>query len=257
MAVSNVADVLALGLDINNAYIYLQSKEPIVQRFAYFFSRKITNATFRAVYGDKPFSLYIAALTQIGDILLPQSKEHGGPKYVLVPVGIDQDPHLRLTRDVAEKNGFITPSSTYHYFMRALDGSQKMSKRNPDSMITLDDSDEDIKRKVSKALTGGRDTIEEQRKLGGVPERCMVFELSYWHVENQKEIEDRRMKCKSGKLTCGECKKEIIEKLTKFMRIHREKKKKFLPLAKVIVEKGRFDGASKEGRELIKEYTGE
>ena len=253
-AVSNVADVLALGLDPNNAYIYRQSMEPIVQKFAYYFSRKITNATFRALYGDKSFSLYLSALTQIGDILLPQSDEHSGPKHVLVPVGIDQDPHLRLTRDVAEKNGFITPSSTYHYFMKSLDGSQKMSKRNPDSMLTLSDSDDDIKRKISKALTGGRDTVHEQKEKGGQPEKCMVYELSYYHVENIDELESRRQKCKSGELTCGECKKEIISKLITFMNKHREKKKLYLPLARAIVEKGRFDGQSREGQEMIKRY---
>ena len=48
---------------------------------------------------------------QVADILLPQIEEFGGPKKVVVPVGVDQDPHIRLTRDIAhrlnEELGFI------------------------------------------------------------------------------------------------------------------------------------------------------
>ena len=254
IAVSNVADVLAMGLDPKNACIYQQSREPIVQRMAYYFSRKVTNATLKAVYGDKPISLYMAALTQIGDILLPQSPEHGGPKNVLIPVGIDQDPHIRLVRDLAVKNGFISPSSTYHYFMKSLDGGQKMGKRNPDSMISLRDSDKEIKRKISKALTGGRDTVDEQKAKGGQPDKCMVFELSKFHIENKKDLLNRWERCGKGLLMCGDCKKEIFDKLIDFLHSHNEKREKYLPLAKAIVEKGSFDGTTGAGRDLIKQH---
>ncbi|MCC7569820.1 tryptophan--tRNA ligase [Candidatus Micrarchaeota archaeon] len=256
-AVSNIADVFALGLDPKHSYVYLQSKEPIVQEYAFYFSKKITNATFKAVYGDKPLSLYMSALIQIGDILLPQHPSQGGPKNVLVPVGVDQDPHIRLTRDVAEKNGFISPSSTYHYFIRSLDGSQKMSKRNPDSMLTFADSDKDIKRKISRALTGGRDTVEEQKKKGGNPEKCTIIELSNYHIESIAELQQRINKCKTGQLLCGECKQQIITKLTEFISKHRKKKEKFIPLATAIVERGIFDGESEEGKKLIKKYLGD
>ena len=80
-----------------------------------------------------------APLIQVADILLPQLEEYGGPKDVVVPVGIDQDPHIRLTRDIAAKlkdeYGFITPSSTYHRFLtgnlpRQEAGNPSKSKRN-------------------------------------------------------------------------------------------------------------------------------
>ena len=114
--------------------------------------------------------LYLSALIQAGDILLPQIKEFGGPKPTIVPVGIDQDPHLRLTRDLVpkfgEQCGFIAPSSTYHKIIKALDGSPKMSKRNPMSYFTLVENPEVIAQKIADAFTGGRPTAVEQRKLG-------------------------------------------------------------------------------------------
>jgi len=254
-AVSNVADVLALGLDIKNCYIYRQSYEPVVQRCAYYFSRKITNATFRAIYGDKPVSLYMSSLIQIGDILLPQSKEHGGPRHVLIPVGIDQDPHIRLTRDFAVKNGFVRPASSYHYFMKSLDGSQKMSKRSPDSMLTLADSDNDVKRKILKALTGGRDTVQEQKQKGGIPDKCMVLELLKFHGKlSADDVNKRAGDCASGRLTCGECKEYVIKKIISYIKLHRKKKKRFIPLANEIVGQGMFDGASRQGRKIVKQF---
>ncbi len=42
-----------------------------------------------------------APLVQVGDILHPQTDEYGGLRPIVVPVGVDQDPHLRLTRGLA------------------------------------------------------------------------------------------------------------------------------------------------------------
>ncbi|HEX68923.1 MAG TPA: tryptophan--tRNA ligase, partial [Candidatus Bathyarchaeota archaeon] len=141
IAVGNIADVLALGLDPKKAYIYRQSKEMRVRDFALIFARKVTLATMKAIYGERNIGLYVSALIQAGDILLPQHEDFGGPKPTVVPVGIDQDPHLRFTRDLAQKfkrkYGFVLPSSTYHKLIKGLDGSPKMSKRNPMSYFTL------------------------------------------------------------------------------------------------------------------------
>ncbi len=114
-AVGNVADLLALGFDSEKGYIYQQSKEQRVKDLAIMFGRGVTLSTMKAIYGERHLGLYLSALIQAGDILLPQQKDFGGPKPTVVPVGIDQDPHLRLTRDLAfkfrKKNNFIPPSS--------------------------------------------------------------------------------------------------------------------------------------------------
>jgi len=241
IAVGNVADILALGLDPKRAHIYRQSKELRVRDFALLFGRTVTLATMKAVYGERNIGLYLAALIQAGDILLPQHKDFGGPKPTVVPVGIDQDPHLRLTRDIAQKfeskYGFILPSSTYHKLMKGLNGSPKMSKRDPMSYFTLHEPPEMIAKKISNAFTGGRPTVKEQRELGGTPEICSVYEINMFHfMEDDKEIIELYEDCKAGNIICGDCKKRTIEIVLNFVKEHERKRLKLMDKAKEILQ---------------------
>jgi len=241
IAVGNIADVLALGLDPKKAYIYRQSKEMRVRDFALIFARKVTLATMKAIYGERNIGLYVSALIQAGDILLPQHEDFGGPKPTVVPVGIDQDPHLRFTRDLAQKfrgkYGFVLPSSTYHKLIKGLDGSPKMSKRNPMSYFTLHEPPEMIAKKISNAFTGGRPTVKEQRELGGIPEICSVYAINMFHfMENDEEVIKLYNDCKSGNIICGECKQRTIEIVLRFIRNLEEKRKKFIDKAREILQ---------------------
>lgn len=239
IAVDNVADLLALGLDPKQAYIYRQSKEIRVKDLAIIFGRAVTLATMKAIYGERHIGLYLSALIQAGDILLPQLEDFGGPKPTVIPVGVDQDPHIRFTRDLAQtfcrKYNFILPSSTYHKLVKGLDGSPKMSKRQM-NYFTLHDKPETIAERISNAFTGGRATIREQRELGGVPEICPVYEICLFHfVEDDDNIIKSYNDCKTGKLLCGEHKKQAIDTVLKFVEEHQRKKKKFIDRAREIL----------------------
>ncbi|MEC9136710.1 MAG: hypothetical protein VYD88_04695, partial [Candidatus Thermoplasmatota archaeon] len=48
-----------------------------------------------------------APLVQVGDIVHPQLDDFGGLRPIVVPVGVDQDPHLRLTRDITQKTNWF------------------------------------------------------------------------------------------------------------------------------------------------------
>ncbi len=238
IAVDNIADLLALGVSEKNSYFYKQSQEEEVMRNGYLYARNVTNNTLKAVYGDKEIGLYMSALVQVGDILLPESEKFGGPKPVIVPVGIDQDPHIRLTRDIAAKHRLVRPSSVYTKFMRSLTGSEKMSKSEPMGMISLNDDEKTVEVKVMRAFTGGRVTVEEQREKGGEPLKCVVFELFKYHLEeDDKKLEERFRKCVNGEIMCGECKKQAAQRLKEFLRKHQEKKKKMIPKARKLLEK--------------------
>lgn len=239
-AVDNVADMLALGLDPKRAYIYRQSKEIRVKDLAIIFGRAATLATMKAIYGERHIGLYLSALIQAGDILLPQLEDFGGPKPTVIPVGIDQDPHIRFTRDLAQrfqrKYKFILPSSTLHKLMKGLDGSPKMSKRQM-NYFTLHDEPETIAERISNAFTGGRATIKEQRELGGVPEICPIYENCLFHfVEDDDKIIKTYHDCKTGRLLCGEHKKQTLNIVLKFVKEHRRKKKKFRGKAREILQ---------------------
>lgn len=240
-AVGNVADLLALGFDPKRGYIYRQSGEERVKDLAIIFGRGVTLSTLRAIYGEHDMGLYLSALIQAGDILLPQLKEFGGPKPTVIPVGVDQDPHLRLTRDLASKfQGqfkFIPPSSTYHKLIKALDGSSKMSKRDPMSYFTLDESSEAIAKKIQNAFTGGRATSEEQRRLGANPDICPIYDLCLFHFfENDEEVVKLyNDECRGGKILCGEDKDRLIEIVTKFVEDHQRKRRQCIDKAREIL----------------------
>jgi tryptophanyl-tRNA synthetase len=240
IAVGNVADLLALGFDPKKGHIYRQYTEQRVRDLAIHFGAGVTLATMKAIYGERHIGLYLSALVQAGDILMPQLKEFGGPKPTIVPVGVDQDAHLRLTRDLANKFRrnfrFIPPSSTYHKILKGLDGSPKMSKRNPMSYFTLNESLKSIGKKISNAFTGGRATVEEQKKLGGVPEICPIYEIEMCHfVEDDEEVVETYKCCKCGSLLCGEHKARTKKIILKFVEDHQRKREKLVDKAREIL----------------------
>lgn len=241
IAVDNVADILALGLDWKRSYIYRQSEEPRVMRWGYVFARGLTINLLEAIYGEKHVGMYMSALVQVGDILLPQHPEFGGPKPTIVPVGADQDPHIRLTRDLARKHSnlykLVPPAAVYHKLQKALTGEAKMSKRDPMSYITLGDTPELVEKKIKNAFTGGRETAELQRRLGGRPEICVVYQLAVFHfIEDDEQVKRMYDECKSGVRLCGECKLEVAREAAEFISKHQEKKIEMLDLARQLLE---------------------
>jgi len=75
-----------------------------------------------------------------------------------------------------------------------------------------------VQRRNQKALSGGRDTLEEHRKKGAVVEKDMCFELLKQHlIEDDKELNKIYHAYKSGKMTSGEIKQITIEKMEIFM----------------------------------------
>jgi tryptophanyl-tRNA synthetase len=244
MAVINAADLLALGLDPSRAVIYKQSDSLAVQDLAFIFSRDATFNTLKAIYGERPIGLYLSAFVQAGDILLPQTKIFGGPKPVLVPVGADQDPHIRLTRDIAQKHsadmGLVPPSAIYHKLVRSLKGDTKMSKRDPMSMITLSDTPKEAHKKILAAFTGGRATVEEQRRLGANPNICPVYDLYLYHfVDDDKVVKTVFDECTSGARLCGECKLQAATYVEAFLQKHQEKRQKMKAKAEELLERSR------------------
>lgn len=210
---------IALGLDPKKTKFYFQSENIKVCQIASEASKKATANEFKAIYGSlEPGRIY-SAFTQVGDILYPQLKER---MPGIIPVGIDQDPHIRLTRDIVkrtkDKYKFFAPSSIYHKYTPALDGSLKMSKSKPESCIELPEDPKEACKKLKRALTGGRNTVEEQKRLGGNPEKCMIFEIYKQHlIEDDKELNKIYISCKKGRLLCGEDKENACRLMAGFM----------------------------------------
>ncbi|HIK02676.1 TPA: tryptophan--tRNA ligase [archaeon] len=233
-----LVNYIALGLKPKSCDFYFQSerssdakKSNAYYRLAEMAARHATANEVKAIYGDITPGKLTSALLQVSDILHPQLEEFEGQTPVIVPVGIDQDPHLRLARDIAARMkshfDFILPSSTYNRFLTGLKGG-KMSSSDPLSYVALTETPEEAKQKIMKhAFSGGRDTIDEHRKLGGVPEVDVSYQWLYTlFEEDDKKIKKRYDDYKSGKMLTGELKNHLIDKISTFLDKHQKARAK-------------------------------
>lgn len=347
-----VLSLLALGFDPEEGELYRQSANRQLQDLAFELGSEVNFSEMEAIYGfggETSVSHTESVVTQMADILYPQLEE---PKPTVIPVGPDQDPHVRLARDLAARTryfgvtqayasfeatpaereliarayedldgdervrcgeaadwlaeadvddpadarkpaieklraagkeplrprvrvldrnatdeafealieavegekrvyeahidtfdlsfaeadelareieldhggyGFQSPSSIYHRFMTGLTGG-KMSSSVPASHISLLDDPEDGYEKVKSAATGGRETAERHRELGGEADECPVYELYAYLLagdddEFAKEVYDE---CVGGERLCGECKEQAAQLMREFLEDHRE-----------------------------------
>jgi len=236
----------ALGLDLSKCEVYFQSarsrnaeKSHAYYRLASNFSRYATFNEFKAVYGEITPGKMNASLLQSADMYHPQLPEfEGKPIPTFIPVGVDQDPHIRIARDLGNRfkdYDFIPISSTYHFFLPSLKGDGKMSSSDETSYIALTDTPDIVKTKINKyAFSGGRDTLAEHRKFGGNPDIDISFQyLKMFFEQDDKKLEEIEKNYKSGKILSGELKSYLIEKINKFLSEHQKKRE----LARKIVEK--------------------
>ncbi len=191
-----------------------------------------------AVLGHNDLGKFTATYLQIADILYPQIASHGA--FTLIPVGIDQEPILRLAREVAKKmkksHGFISPSSIYTVHLPSLLGvTRKMSKSEEGSALLLNSIPETIDQTISNAVTGGRDTLAQQVQFGGTPNTCPIYHVYRSNHPDTDFVAKVHANCKSGKLMCKEDKNVLKEILRTNIAAHVEKRAKFMDTARKIV----------------------
>ena len=226
---------LALGLDPKKTRFYFQSRSVPVLQLSHIYGYMTTDNEIEAIYGKLTPGRFIAAITQAADVTRTSLYD----LQTLVPIGIDQDPHIRFARDVVHRARKIIPKlkepvSVYFEFTPGIDGSPKMSKSRPSSCIRLPEEDyEDLRRRIKRASTGGRKTKEEQMRLGGEPDKCMIFALFRQHlIKDDDELEEIREECLSGKRMCSECKRLAFEKLKEFLDSFKRKFEEYKEYAK-------------------------
>ncbi|MFA5175778.1 MAG: tryptophan--tRNA ligase [Candidatus Nanoarchaeia archaeon] len=230
-----ILNYIALGLNPKNCEIYFQSerskdskKSNSYYRLQNLLAKHATFNEFKAVYGEISPGKMLSSLLQAADMLHAQLPEFEGPCPVLIPVGSDQDPHLRIARDMAlriKDFKFIQLSSTYNLFIPGLSGG-KMSASDPTSYISPTDSPKEVEAKIKKyAFSGGQSTLEEHRKKGGNPDIDVSFQyLRMLFEPDDKKLEKIYNDYKSGKLLSGELKQIAIDKINTFLKEHQKKR---------------------------------
>ncbi len=356
-----ILSLLALGFDPEAGELYRQSENRELQDLAFELGSDVNFSEMQAIYGfegETSVSHMQSVVTQMADILYPQLEE---PTPTVIPVGPDQDPHVRLARDLAARTryfgvteayasfetgpeervvlaraydergvfsedpdrprcveaadwlashdtladlhdpavidstvemlrsagkeplrprvrfldrnatkeafeslieavegekrvyeahvdsfelgfenaeelarevelahggyGFLAPSSIYHRFMTGLTGG-KMSSSIPASHISLLDDPETGYEKVRSATTGGRETAELQRELGGRADECPVYELYAYLLcgDDDEFAKDVYDECVGGERLCGDCKEQAAGLMKEFLADHQEKR---------------------------------
>ena len=168
-------------------------------------------------------------------------------KADLVPVGIDQEPHIEITREIARKMNtqygmdFPEPTrfATTGEYVPSLTGSGKMSKSVSGSFINLTDDLATIKKRLAGAPTdsGKGSTIPTE---GGVANLLKFVEL-FEGEEKKKMYEEQYM---GVGLRYGDLKAELAEAIDKELAPIREKRKE-LEAKPEYVDKVIKEGAEK------------
>ena len=225
-AYENALDFIALGFNPEKTKIIINTKNiqtlyPIAAQVA----KKINFSNTKATFG-------FTNETNIGMIFytsLQSAPCFIEDKPVLIPLGVDQDPHFRLTRDIAQKIGKQKPALIHNIMIPALTGpGGKMSASEEKGTIYTTDTPDVVKKKINKyAFSGGQPDIEQHRKLGGNPD----IDVSFQYLRIFFEPDDDKLKkiyedYKSGKLLSGELKAILIEKINDFLKTHQEKREK-------------------------------
>ena len=113
---SYVLSLLALGFDPEEGELYRQSENRQLQDLAFELGAEANASELQAIYdfdGETNISYMQSVVTQMADILYPQLDE---PKPTVIPVGPDQDPHMRLARDLAARMRYFGVTEAFASF---------------------------------------------------------------------------------------------------------------------------------------------
>lgn len=132
-----------------------------------------------------------------------------------VPVGVDQLPHVELTREIARRFNFLyrevfpvpDPLLTQVPKLLGIDG-RKMSKSYGNSIYIADEGEE-LKTKVSAMFT---DPQRMRRKDPGNPDICNVYSFHQLYTE-ETEVAQINTDCRTAGIGCTDCKKRLYERM--------------------------------------------
>ena len=226
-----VAENIASGLNPDKVALYVQSDLPQIPELYLMLNMNAYKGelekvpTFKEKARSQPDNINAGLLTypvlMAADILIHRA--------VKVPVGKDQEQHLEMARNFAQRfNGrygdFFPEPQVFRFNndtvkIMSLDGTGKMSKsENENNTIYLSDDDDTIRKKLMKAKTdsGPADLNSE------MPDYIQNLFL-LMHLTSKKEIVDiYRSQYNNCNIRYGDMKKQLAEDMVAFVRPIRE-----------------------------------
>lgn len=193
---------------------------------------------------------------QAADILIYRAR--------YVPVGIDQVPHLEITREIARRFNYLynknifpepEPLLTEFFKVPGVDG-RKMSK-SYDNAIYLSDTPEVVRQKILTMIT---DPARKRRYDPGNPDVCPVFQLHKIFSTKQQQ-EEVASACRTAAQGCVDCKNVLLKNLFSLLEPIWEKRRYYSQkpeVLKEIVEEGsrRARLVAQETMAIVRETMG-
>ena len=229
-----VIDWLAAGLDPKKATFFIQSHVPQHAELHLLLSM-ITplpwlerNPTYKEQLSEqttrdlRTYGFLGYPVLQAADILMYDA--------TLVPVGIDQVPHLELSREIARRFNFLykevfaIPQAYLTETPKIMGTDNRKMSKTYGNAILLSDTAEEVWAKVRPMVT---DPARERRTDPGNPDICNLF--SYHKIfSDEATIAKVNVGCRSAGIGCIECKKWMYERMETVLAPIREKRKQIV-----------------------------
>jgi tryptophanyl-tRNA synthetase len=184
---------------------------------------------------------------------LPQLVEGRHP--TLVPIAVDQDPHVRICRDIAAKERYDVekPGALLSKFLPSLTGPGKMSSSDETPSIRLTDDRDTVFEKIrAHAYSGGQSSTKKHRKQGGDPAVDVPYQfLYYFFEESDDRIHELAREYRNGTLLSGELKEIAATKIADFLDAHQQRRESLGPLEDELLQYRLTDGERQAARRRV------
>jgi tryptophanyl-tRNA synthetase len=225
-----ILDWLSAGLDPEKSTFFVQSH---IKEHAELFLllTMITPVPWlerNPTYKDQIVQLKSKDLSTFGFLGYPvlQAADIIMYKATAVPVGVDQVPHVEITREIARRFNFLygevfpEPESLLTETPKILGFDRRKMSKSYKNAIYLSDSHDDVSSKVSKMVT---DPQRAKRSDPGNPDVCNVFEF-HKQYSDSATVSQINTECRAADIGCVECKKMMAKELNIALEPIREKR---------------------------------
>jgi tryptophanyl-tRNA synthetase len=235
-------DWLSAGLSPEKSTIFVQSKVPEHAELFLIFSM-ITPVPWlerNPTYKDQILQLQNKDLSTFGFLGYPvlQAADILMYKAQGVPVGVDQVPHVEITREIARRFNYLykpvfpEPEAILTQTPKILGLDRRKMSKSYGNAIYLSDTPEEIRAKVMQMIT---DPQRARRSDPGNPDICNVFEFHRLYTGSEKGQQIDRQ-CRHAEIGCVECKRIMADNLIQALAPLREKRNFYLTHPEIVQE---------------------
>lgn len=243
MQYENARDIIAIGFNPDKTFIFSShdySTTPAARSIFHTLCKRINMNTIKDIFGfadNANMGQYIWPLHQMA----PSLSKYFAPIFgteksirCIIPCAIDQDPYFRCIRDVAKSFHCYKPSLILAKFLPALEGNAKMNSSNASTQqnktIFMSDDIKTIPNTIKRyAFSGGKQTLEEHRRLGGDLGIDISYQYLRYFLSDDDELDRIAKEYSSGKMLASEIKQILSNTLVQLIQSHQLRRAEVTP----------------------------